>query len=128
MAQLNVSLTKPYWKRSYIAGSTLLPFLRSTSLNFFAVKMLVPLFIVSTGPALHAHGQTTAEYVSSSATGQPDLPDAPSPSPTPQQSSQTNIPFLSPRFNQPHQPMDAGNKFKYLVEPAFGPRSFLTMV
>ena len=124
MAQLNVSLTKPSWKRSCIAGSTLLPFLRNSLFNFFGVKLLVPLFIVSTGPALHAHGQTTAEYVSSSATGQPDLPDAPSPSPTPQ-SSPSNIPFLSPRFNQPHQPMDAGNKFKYLVEPAFGPRSFL---
>ncbi len=126
MAQVNAGLTKHSWKRSCIAGSTLLPFLRNPSLNFYAVKMLVPLFIVSTGAALHARGQTTADYVSSSATAQPDLPDAPSPSLTPQQSSQTNIPFLSPRFNQPHQPMDAGNKFKYLVEPAFGPRSFLT--
>src|SRR5579862_9713812 len=125
MAQANASLTKPSSRRSCIAGSILLPFLRNPSLNFFAVKMLVPLFIVSTGPALHAHGQTTAEYVSSSASGQPDLPDAPSPSPTPQ-SSQSSIPFLTPRFSQPHQPMDAGDKFKYLVEPAFGPRSFLT--
>jgi hypothetical protein len=126
MVQVNVSLAEPSWKRSCIAGSTLLPFLRNTSLNFFAVKLLVPLFIVSTGAALHALGQTTADYISSSAIGQPDLPDAPSPSPAPQQSSPSNIPFLSPRFNQPHQPMDAGNKFKYLVEPAFGPRSFLT--
>ena len=125
MAQANVSLKKHSWKRSCIAGSTLLPFLRNPLFNFLGVKLLVPLFIVSTGPALHAHGQTNAEYVSSSAAGQPELPDAPSPSPTPQ-SSPSNIPFLSPRFNQPHQPMNAGNKFKYLVEPAFGPRSFLT--
>src|SRR5258708_13584898 len=79
MAQVNVSLTKPSWKRSCIAGSALLPFLRSTLFNFLGVKLLVPLFIVSTGPALHAHGQTTAEYASCSSTRQPYLPDAPSP-------------------------------------------------
>jgi len=125
MAQVHVSWTKTSGKRSCIAGSTLLSFSRNPLFSFLGVKLLVPLFIVSTGSALHAHGQTAAEYVSSSATGQPDLPDAPSPSPTPQ-SSPSNMPFLSPRFNQAHQPMDAGDKFKYLVEPAFGPRRFLT--
>ena len=47
MALVNVSLTKPSWKRSCVAGSTLLPFLRNPLFNFFGVKLLVPLFIVS---------------------------------------------------------------------------------
>jgi hypothetical protein len=122
MAQAGVSLTKLYWNRSCSAGSTLLLLLQKMFFTLFALKLLVPLFIVSTGSVSRAHGQTTSAHVSSSAPGQPDLPE----SPTPQQSSQSNIPFLSPRFNQPHQPMDTGNKFKYFVEPAFGPRSFLT--
>jgi len=126
MAQAGVSLTKLSWDRCCSAGLILLLFSKKTLFTFFGVMLLVPLFMVSTGSAWQAYGQTTAAYVSYSAPGQPDLPDAPSPSPTPQQSSQSNIPFLSPRFNQPHQPMDTGNKFKYLVEPAFGPRSFLT--
>jgi hypothetical protein len=123
MAQAGVRLTKLSWDRYCSAGLILLLKMLFT---FFGVMLLVPLFMLSTGSAWQAYGQTTAAYISSSAPVQPDLPDAPSPSPTPQQSSQSNIPFLSPRFNQPHQPMDTGNKFKYLVEPAFGPRSFLT--
>jgi hypothetical protein len=126
MAQAGVSLTKLYWNRSCSAGSTLLLLLQKMFFTLFALKLMVPLFIVSTGSVSRAHGQTTSAHVSSSAPGQPDLPEAPSASPTPEQSSQSNIPFLSPRFNQPHQPMDTGNKFKYFVEPAFGPRSFLT--
>jgi hypothetical protein len=126
MAQAGGSLTNLYWNRSCSTGSTLPLFLQKTLFNFFGVMLLVTLFILPTGSVLQAHSQTTSEDVSATAPGQPDLPDAPSPSPTPQQSAQSSIPFLSPRFNQPHQPMDTGNKFKYLVEPAFGPRSFLT--
>jgi hypothetical protein len=82
MAQAGVSLTKPYWNRSCSAGSTLLLFSQKTLFTFFGVKLLVPLFILSTGSALQAHGQTTSAHVSSSPPGQPDLPDAPSASPT----------------------------------------------
>jgi hypothetical protein len=57
-----------------------------------------------------------------------ELPDAPSASPTPQQSSQPNLPFLLPQFGRPGQPMDLGDKFKYIVEPAFGPRRLFTNV
>jgi hypothetical protein len=39
---------------------------------------------------------------------------------------QPNVPFPPPRYNRPLQPMDLGDKFKYFVEPAFGPRSFVT--
>jgi len=66
-------------------------------------------------------------FTSSSASGESDLPDAPSPSPALPQSSQQGIPFLSsgpvPALLQP---MSVGDKFKYLVEPAFGPRSLFT--
>ena len=48
------------------------------------------------------------------------------PSPAPQQSSPSNIPFLTPSNNPHLSSMDLGAKFKYFVEPAFGPRSFLT--
>jgi hypothetical protein len=104
------------------------PFSKDIVYLFQCVMLLVPLFIVlSTGSVLQAHGQTASAYGSSSAPAEPDLPDAPSPSPTPQQSSPPTIPFLSPRSSQPiYQSMDVGDKFKYLVEPAFGPRSFVT--
>jgi hypothetical protein len=126
MAQAGVSVTKLYWNRSCNAGSTLSLFLQETLFTFFGVMLLVPLFILSTGSVFQAHGQTTSAYVSSSAPGEPDLPDAPSASPAPQQSSPSVIPYLSSRFSRPLQPMDLGDKFKYLVEPAFGPRSFFT--
>jgi hypothetical protein len=126
MAQRGGRLMNRYWNRCCGAGSTLLLFSQNPQFILCGVKLLVPLFMLSLGLALQAQDQTTSGSISSSALGQPDLPDAPSPSPTPQQGVQSNIPFLSPRFSQPNQPMDAGNKFKYLVEPAFGPRSFLT--
>jgi hypothetical protein len=126
MAQACISLTELYWNRSCAAGSTLLLFVQKTLFTFFSMMLLIPLFVLLTGSILQAHGQTTSTYIASSAPGEPDLPDAPSPSPTPQQSSPSNIPFLTPRFSGPLQPMDLGDKFKYLVEPAFGPRSFLT--
>jgi hypothetical protein len=127
MAQTGVSLTKFYWNRSRSAVSISLLLFQKTLFIFFGVMLLVPLFIVlSTGSVLQAHGQTASAYVSSSAPVEPDLPDAPSPSPAPQQNSPSNIPFLSPLIYRPLQPMDLGDKFKYLVEPAFGPRSFVT--
>jgi hypothetical protein len=126
MAQAGVSLTKLYWNRSHGAVSILLLFFQKTLFIFFSVMLLVPLFVLSAGSVLQARAQTASVYVSSSAPGEPDLPDAPSPSPTPQQGS-PSIPFLSPRSSQPiYQSMDVGEKFKYLVEPAFGPRSFFT--
>jgi hypothetical protein len=56
---------------------------------FFGVMLLVLLFIVlSAGSDLQAHAQVTSAYVSLE---QLDLPDAPSPPPTPQQSFQTHL-------------------------------------
>jgi hypothetical protein len=128
MAQTGVSLTKLYWKRSRGAVSISLLLFQKTLFISFGVTLLGPLFIVlSTGSVLQAHAQTASAYVSSSAPAEPDLPDAPSPSPTPQQSSPPTIPFLSPLSSRPiYQSMDVGDKFKYLVEPTFGPRSFFT--
>jgi hypothetical protein len=126
MAQAGGSLTKLYWNRHRSAGLTLLLVLQKALFIFFGVMLLVPLFIaLSAGSVLQARGQTTSASISSSVPEQPDLPDAPSASPDPQQSSQSNIPFLSPRFGPVGQ-MDIREKFKYFVEPAFGPRSFFT--
>jgi hypothetical protein len=131
MTQAAVSLTQFYWNRSSSTGSALLLFLLKTLFTFFGVMLLVSLFMLSIGSVRQAHGQTTTAYVSSSvysspALGEPDLPDAPSASPAPQQSSQPDIPFVPRRYNRPLQPIDLEDKFKYFVEPAFGPRSFFT--
>jgi hypothetical protein len=127
MAQAGLSFTRVYWNQFCSAGSTLLLFSQKTLLAFLRMILLVPLFIFSTGSDLQGLAQTTSAYASSSASGEPELPEAPSPSPTPQQSSRSNIPFLSPGFGRRHlEPMGLGDKFKYLVEPAFGPRSFFT--
>jgi hypothetical protein len=126
MTQTTVNLTKVYWNRSCKTGSTLLLFLHKMLLTFFGVILPLSLFTLSTGSVLLAQGQATSAYASSSAPGEPDLPDAPTAPPTPQQSSLSNVPFLSPQSNRPLQPMDVGDKFKYFVEPAFGPRSFVT--
>lgn len=126
MAHAGVSLTKLYWNRSRSAAFLLILFFQKALFLFFGAMLLLPLFVLAAGSALQARAQTASAYVSSSAPMEPDLPDAPSPSPAPQQSPQSNIPFLSPRLNRPLQPMDLGDKFKYFVEPAFGPRSFVT--
>jgi hypothetical protein len=126
MAQTGLSFTKRSWNRSHSAGSTLLLVLQKTLFTFLRVMMLVPLFFLAAASDLQARAQSVTAYVSSSAPGEPELPDAPTASPAPQQSSQPSVPFLSPRLNRPLQPMDFGGKFKYLVEPAFGPRSFFT--
>ena len=87
---------------------------------------VVALFVLSAGSVLQAHGQTASASVSS-ASGEPDLPDAPSPTPVLQQSSQSVLPFLSPPgSSRPLQSMNLEDKFKYLMEPAFGPRSLVT--
>jgi hypothetical protein len=119
MAQAGVGLTKFYWQRSRSARSALL-LLSPTMSTLFGVSLLVA------GSVLQAQDQAPSAYVSSSAPGEPELPDAPSPSPTPQRGSPSDIPFLSPPLRGPLQPMDLGDRFKCLVEPSFGPRSFLT--
>ncbi|WP_158792094.1 hypothetical protein [Granulicella sp. L60] len=53
------------------------------------------------------------------------MPDAPSAIPDPQQSGQLNIPLLPLGNNQPLQSMDFGGKFRYIIEPNFGPRSLI---
>ncbi|RXS92995.1 hypothetical protein [Silvibacterium dinghuense] len=124
MAQAAVSLTKFYWSRSCNAVFMLLLFLQKAFA--FGVMLLIPLSVLAAGSALQAQAQTASASASSSAPVDPDLPDAPSPLPAPQKNSQPNIPFLPPQFSLPLQPMDLGSKFKYFVEPAFGPRSFVT--
>jgi hypothetical protein len=126
MAKASGSLTRLHWSRSCEAESILLLFFQKTVLIFFGVMLLVPVFVLSAGSGLQARAQTTSAYVSSSAPAEPDLPDAPSPSPAPQQNSPSILPFLTPQSSRPLQSMDLGGKFKYLVEPAFGPRSLVT--
>jgi len=125
MAQ-TVGLTNPDWIRFLSAGSALLLFAHKTLHTFFGVMLLVLSFLFSIGLVSQAYSQSPAAYVSTSASGEPDLPDAPSPEPVPQQGSQSNIPFLSPQLSRPLRPMGVDQKFKYFVEPAFGPRSLLT--
>jgi len=125
MTQADVRFIRLHWNRSSSSESTSLPFPPKALFPTICVMLSVLLLILSPASALRAHSQTPA-YASSSAPGEPDLPDAPSPSPTPQQGSQSNIPFLTPSVNRPLYSMDLGGKFKYFVEPAFGPRSFLT--
>jgi hypothetical protein len=128
MTQTGLSCTKRSWNRSHSAGSTLLLFLQKMLFTFLRVMLLIPLFFLAAASDLQARVQSVSAYVSSAAPGESELLDAPSPSPPPQQSSPPSIPFLSPRLNRPLQPMDVGDKFKYLVEPTFGPRSFFTNV
>lgn len=124
MAQAGISWTKLYWSRFCSTGLTLLLFLQKT-LFTFSVMLLVPLFILSTGSVLRAQGQAISTSTSFSPTQQPDLPDAPSPQPVPPVPSQPDIPFMSRRFDPPVGRMDVDDKFKYFIEPAFGPRAFL---
>jgi hypothetical protein len=121
MAQTSGGLSKFYRNRSCGVGWTVLLVLQKMLLIFLAVMLLVPLFIVlSAELTLRAYGQIPAS-ASSSVPGQPDLPDAPSAAAHPQTSQPLN-PFI-PGFGQPLHPMDLGDKFKYFVEPAFGPRA-----
>jgi hypothetical protein len=124
MAQAGVSLTKFYWNRSFKGEPSLFLLLEKTQVTFFGAMLSISLFTLATGSALQA--QVTSAYASSSAPVEADLPDAPSAATVPQQSAQSNIPFMPPGFNGPLRSMDVGDKFKYFVEPAFGPRSFIT--
>ena len=123
MAQAGISLTKPYWNRFCTTGLTLLLFLQKTLFTFSAM-LLVPMAILLSGSALRANGQTASAPAPSSAPQQPDLPDAPSARPVSPASPQPSIPFVSQSFGPPG-PMDVEDKFKYFIEPAFGPRALL---
>jgi len=129
MAQAGISLTKLYWNRFCSTRLILFLFLQKTLFAFFRVMLLIPLFILSTGSVLRAQGRATSisssSSSSSSATQQTDLPDAPSAPPVPPVNPQPSIPFMSQRFGPPG-PMDVEDKFKYFIEPSFGPRALLT--
>lgn len=60
--------------------------------------------------------------ISSSSNEGIELPDAPSAIAAPKQSPSTGMP---PGYFVPGRPMDVSDKFKYYVEPAFGPRGLL---
>ncbi len=122
MTQIGIDLTELFGNRSCRAGLSLLHLFLKT-FCFLGAMLLSALIILSTGPVLHAQGQTASAYASPSVSEEQDLPEAPSASPTPKQSPQSSTSFQTPRFSRT---MDFGDKFKYLVEPAFGPRSFFT--
>jgi hypothetical protein len=126
MARAEASFTRYHWDRFCGVIATLLLLLQKRSFTVIRAMPMASLFIISAGSVFRARCQTTSAYVSASIIGEADLPDAPSPAPAPQQTPQSNVPFLSQRFNRPLQPMDFGEKFRYLVEPAFGPRSLVT--
>jgi hypothetical protein len=113
--------------RTLSAGWTLL-FLLQKTLFILLGAMLMALLLIAlpAGSALQMHAQTASAPVSSSVPEHQDLPDAPSAMAALPQSSQTGIPFLSPQYSRPLQPMGLGDKFKYLVEPTFGPRALFT--
>ncbi len=122
MAQAGISLTKIKWNRSCREGLSLPLSLQKPSILLVAT-LLVALVILSQGPVLHAQDQTASAYVSSLASGEQNLPEAPSASPNFQQGPRSNTPVQSPRFSRT---INVGDKFRYLVEPEFGPRSFFT--
>lgn len=64
--------------------------------------------------------------VASSSYESGELPDAPSTSAIPQQNSSTGVPVVPPGYFMPRRPMEASDKFKYYVEPTFGPRGLFT--
>lgn len=118
---LFVCSTKLYRSRHRHAGSARSLFVSKASFIFFGVVLSVPVLFLS-GSASPAYGQTTFATASSSVPEEPDLPDIPLPSPVPQQDPHASSPLT---LSQPMGSMDLGGKFKYLVEPAFGPRSLL---
>jgi hypothetical protein len=120
MKQVGMSLTDFFWIRSSSIESTSLLFLQKTFIPS-ASKLLVAVVILSVGSVLQTHAQTASTNISANASERSDLPDAPSASPVPQQSSQPSIAFQPPALSRN---ITLGDKFKYLVEPEFGPRSF----
>ena len=122
MQQAGMSLTEFFWNRSSSTESASLLFLQKAFIPS-ASKLLVAVVILSMGYVSQSHAQTASASISTDAPGGADLPDAPSASPTPQQNPQPSIPFQTPPFSRN---MTIGDKFKYLVEPEFGPRSFFS--
>lgn len=125
MEQAGIPLTKFHWTQSGNVESTLQGFLQK-ALILVGAKLLIALAILLAGLASRAHGQTASMLVASSAL-EGALPDAPSASLAPPQNSQQTLPFVPPGSNLSLlRPMSVGDKFEYLVEPAFGPRSLFT--
>jgi hypothetical protein len=122
MKQAGMSFTEFFWNRSSSTESTSLLFLQKPFIPS-ASKLLVAVVILSMGSVLQTQAQTASTNIVTDAPGGSGLPDAPSASPTPQQNPQPSIPFQPPPFSRN---MTLGDKFKYLVEPEFGPRSFFT--
>lgn len=122
MEQAGISWTESFWNRSRSAASTSLIFLQKMFI-YSALKLLAAVVFLSIGFALQTHAQTASTNISTDAPGGSELPDAPSASPTPQQSTQPSRPFQPPPFSRN---MTIGDKFKYMVEPEFGPRSLFT--
>ncbi|WP_446743663.1 hypothetical protein [Silvibacterium acidisoli] len=83
----------------------------------FGVLLSTPGLVLA-GSVRPAFGQAAVETFLSSVSEQPNLPDAPSPSP--QQSSLPNDPSSNPMRS-----MHLREKFQSIVEPAFGPRAFV---
>ena len=121
MAQLSTCWTKSGWRDRY---SVILPSLFTKQRSRASIKLLLPVVIaISTSPVLRAQVQTVAESTSSSDPQSQSLPDAPTP---PQQNSQTQTPPWMRRYGQLDEPMDLGDKFKFFIEPAFGPRAIFS--
>lgn len=127
MTQFDGGRMKSYWNQSNSIGWMLFFVLLKMLFMLTGAMLLVPLvLIVFSGSDIQAHGQSTPSSASSSVPeSTPDLPDAPS-VPSPKNNSQSSIPFLVPHPGQPAGKMDVGDKFKYFVEPSFGPRAFVT--
>jgi hypothetical protein len=124
MAQTGSSVAKFYLKQSHRAGLALLLVLQK-ALYIVLGAMLLPLLIALSASTPLAFAQAV-DTTASSVPEYPELPDAPSASATAPQASRPSNSFPLPRFGQPLQPMDAGDKFKYFIQPAFGPRAFFT--
>jgi hypothetical protein len=125
MKQVGIGLKKFHGARLVSAESTLLIFFQK-ALMLIGAKLLIALVILSIGLTLRAHGQAASMLTSVSAPEE-TLPDAPSAALFAPQSSQQTLPFVpSGPHRVPLQSMSVGGKFRYLVEPAFGPRSFFT--
>jgi len=118
MAHLSTCWTKNGWKDRYGA---ILSTLATKQRSRPSVRLLLPVVIaISTSSVLRAQVQIVAESSSVSDPQSQNLPDAPTP---PQQNPQPPNPFGMVRYGQLDEPMDLGDKFKFFIEPAFGPRA-----
>jgi hypothetical protein len=121
MGQVDTNLTKRYWGQPGSSESGFLSLVQKSLFLLFQMLLLIPVLLCS-ATAARGCGQTPSTVASTAVSEEPDLPDAPSALPAPQQSSQANIPSRSMGMNQPLYSMDLGDKFKYIIEPNFGPR------